>query len=397
MSGFGRRLSLLIAAAFGIFAYSNVYYFLANLLGSRGVSPQAAGVAVSLFYVATTVFRPAGGWLVEGFGLRPTLVGSALVAFAGSVGIALAGANLSLVFACRILMGLGYSAFIVAFTAYQNLFVPPERRGFAFALMTAGSMVPHVSVIPLADWLIRHGHIAAYLSLSPLMALFCAALGISFGKVSLARGASRKEAWGSYRELFSLAPVRALLGSMFLLSLTDSMVLCVGALLVPQGLVPSAFLVSSAVAALAVRIATLHFVDRIPRPRIAAPSFGLMALAMALLSLVRSNAGAALCGAMFGLGVGMGFPAHLAMVGDMTPERLRPKATAMVWFAMDSGWAVTPFVFGLLSPVFGDAAAFGGFAALMLLGAAGAWRFLWRPVLADGKPAIPFWRFPRER
>jgi len=382
VSEFGRRLSLLIAAAFGIFAYSNVYYFLANLLGARGVSPQAAGVAVSLFYVATTLFRPAGGWLVEGFGLRPALVGSALVAFAGSVGVGLAGANLPLVFACRILMGIGYSAFIVAFTAYQNLFVPPERRGFAFALMTAGSMAPHVSVIPLADWLIRHGHVAGYLSLSPLMALFCAALGWSFGKVSLSGGASRNEAWGSYRELFALPSVRALLGSMFLLSLTDSMVLCLGALLVPQGLVPSAFLVSSAVAALTVRMATLRFVDRIPRPRIAAPCFGLMAFSMLVLSLMKSNVGAAVCGAAFGLGVGMGFPAHLAMVGDMTPERLRPKATAMVWFAMDSGWAVTPFVFGLLSPLFGNNAAFGAYGALMLIGAIGAWRCLWRPVLA---------------
>jgi len=98
---------------------------------------------------------------------------------------------------------------------------------------------------------------------------------------------------------------------------------------------------------------------------------------------MRSNPGAALCGAMFGLGVGLGFPAHLAMVGDMTPERLRPKATAMVWFAMDSGWAVTPFIFGILSPVFGNVAAFGGYGALMLAGAFGAWHFLWRPVLAS--------------
>ncbi len=387
MTVFGRRLSLLIAAAFGIFAYSNVYYFLANLLGARGISPQAAGLAVSLFYVATTLFRPAGGWLVEGFGLRPALVGSSLVAFAGSVGLAIAGSNLSLVFACRVLMGIGYSAFIVAFTAYQNLFVPPERRGFAFALMTAGSMAPHLSVIPAADWLIRHGHVAAYLCLSPLMALFCAGLGWSFGKVSLSPGATRREAWGTYGDLFRLPAVRALLGSMFLLSLTDSMVLCLGALLVPQGLVPSAFLVSSAATALSVRIATLRFVDRIPRPRIAAPCFGLMAASMLVLSLARTNVGSAICGALFGLGVGMGFPAHLAMVGDMTPERLRPKATAMVWFAMDSGWAITPFLFGLLSPLFGNNAAFGSYAALMLIGALAAWRFLWRPVTAARSPA----------
>src|SRR5690606_13795081 len=108
-------------ATFGIFAYSNVYFFLASLLEARGVSPQAAGIAVSLFYTATLLFRPAGGWLVEGLGLRATLVGSALVAFAGSVGLAFAGANLPLVYACRVLMGAGYSSYMVAYTAYQNL------------------------------------------------------------------------------------------------------------------------------------------------------------------------------------------------------------------------------------------------------------------------------------
>ena len=387
MTSFARSLSLLVAAGFGVFSFANVFYFLANLLGMRGVSPQAAGFAVSIFYVATTLFRPAGGWLVENLGLRTTLVGSALVGFAGSAGLALAGGNLPLVLACRVLMGIGYSAFIVAFSAYQNLAIPPERRGFAFALTTVGLMMPLVFVVPLADWLLRHGHVAAYLSISPVMALFCAAVGWSFGKVTIAPHSESRQAWGTYGELFRLPPVRALLVSMFLLSLTDSLTLCLGALLVGQGLVPSAFIAPSAVSAVLIRLATLRVIDRIPRPRIAAPCFGLMAVSLAALSLAGPNATIALCGVVFGVGVGLGFPAHLAMVGDMTPEPLRPKATAMVWFAMDSGWAVTPFIFGLLSPLLGNAAAFGGYAAVMLAGAAAAWQFLWRPALRKTRPA----------
>jgi len=69
------------------------------------------------------------------------------------------------------------------------------------------------------------------------MALVCAGIGWSFGNVSLNRGATRQEAWGTYRELFSLAPMRALLISMFLLSLTDGLLLCVGILLSSKGLV----------------------------------------------------------------------------------------------------------------------------------------------------------------
>ena len=387
MTSFARSLSLLVAAGFGVFSFANVFYFLANLLGMRGVSPQAAGLAVSIFYVATTLFRPAGGWLVENLGLRTTLVGSALAGFAGSAGLALAGGNLPLVLACRVLMGIGYSAFIVAFSAYQNLAIPPERRGFAFALTTVGLMMPLVFVVPLADWLLRHGHVAAYLSMSPVMALFCAAVGWSFGKITIAPRSESPRTWGTYGELFRLPPVRALLASMFLLSLTDSLTLCLGILLAGRGLVPSAFIASYAVTAVGVRLATLRVIDRMPRPLMAAPCFGLMAAALLALSLVESNAGTALWGAVFGVGVGLGFPAHLAMVGDLTPEPLRPKATAMVWFAMDSGWAVTPFVFGLLSPVVGNAAAFGGYAAVMLAGAAAAWQFLWRPVIGKTRPA----------
>jgi len=83
-------------------------------------------------------------------------------------------------------------------------------------------MSPHVSIIPMADWLLRHGHVAAYLSISPLMALFCAGIGWSFGKASVAPGTLRRDSWGTYGDLFRLPPVRALLGSMFLLSLRSA-------------------------------------------------------------------------------------------------------------------------------------------------------------------------------
>ena len=385
MTPFARRLALLFSATFGIFAYSNVYFFLASLLQARGVSPQAAGIAVSLFYTSTLLFRPAGGWLVEGLGLRATLVGSALVAFAGSVGLAFAGASLPLVYACRVLMGAGYSSYMVAYTAYQNLAIPPERRGFAFSIIGMAAAGPSIFLIPVADWLIRHGHLMGYLAISPLMALVCAGIGWSFGNVSLSRGASRKEAWGTYRELFSLAPMRALLISMFLLSLTDGLLLCVGILLASKGLVPSAFMATGAASIVAIRLATLRVIDRVPRPLIAAPSFGVMALGFAALSLTRSNLGAVLCGMAYGFGVGMGWTAHLAMVADMAHERLRPKASAMIWFAMDLGWAVTSFVFGLLSPVLGNAMAFGGYAALLFIGALLTWQFLWKPVIAMKK------------
>jgi hypothetical protein len=60
----------------------------------------------------------------------------------------------------------------------------------------------------------------------------------------------------------------------------------------------------------------------------------------------------------FGVGMGYGFPMHLSLIGDAVPDRLRPKATSMVWFLMARCFFVSPLITGYLARWLSFAAAY---------------------------------------
>ena len=101
----------LFMSNFAIYAYSNTYFFLAPYLESQGMSASGAGLAVSVFYAATTLARPFGGWIVERSGVRRTMILSSLGCAALSIAFAFHGKDLVPILGVRILMGLFFSVF----------------------------------------------------------------------------------------------------------------------------------------------------------------------------------------------------------------------------------------------------------------------------------------------
>ena len=62
-------------------------------------------------------------------------------------------------------------------------------------------------------------------------------------------------------------------------------------------------------------------------------------------------------GLVFGVGMGFGFPLHLAIVSDNAPQRLQPQAIALTWFLVALDFALVPlitsYISGLTTPVTG--------------------------------------------
>ena len=85
-------------------------------------------------------------------------------------------------------------------------------------------------------------------------------------------------------------------------------------------------------------------------------------------------------GAVFGIGIGAGFPTDLSIVGDLLPVRFHPKATGSLLLAIDSGWAVTPLIFGYISPVLGASGAFRAIAVFVLITSLSVHFMLWIPL-----------------
>jgi len=151
-----------------------------------------------------------------------------------------------------------------------------------------------------------------------------------------------------------------------------------------RGLVSSWFMSAFAVGAITVRLAGFRLMDVFPKDRmypavIAITSFSLFGTAFS-----GTNGVFAFWGLLYGIGVGVGFPLSLAMIGDVAPPELRPKATAMVWLILDGCFFVTPVLMGYASSVLGVAGAFRAIPGLLFFAAPAVYFFLWKP-LSEGK------------
>jgi hypothetical protein len=64
------------------------------------------------------------------------------------------------------------------------------------------------------------------------------------------------------------------------------------------------------------------------------------------------------CGFFYGGGMGYGYPAHLALTGDLAPVPLRAKSSSLVYFCNDASWFIFPVYVGFVTPYTGELGAF---------------------------------------
>ncbi|MDN5336472.1 MAG: hypothetical protein PWR02_1498, partial [Synergistales bacterium] len=153
MTQTGKLLPKLMAANFGIMAFSQVYFLLPMYLEWAGVrGPEMVGWILGAYYAASTFPRPFLAQLVERFPLRKVLMASAVLCAVGGVGLALSGSSVPFLVFWRTLSGFAFGLYLVALTTYQTMVIPDEVRGGAFALVAVGAMAPFVISLPLGDW-----------------------------------------------------------------------------------------------------------------------------------------------------------------------------------------------------------------------------------------------------
>lgn len=377
-----KLLPRMAGGSFAIMSFSYAYFILPLYLDHVGLKSQATiGWILGAFYAASTLPRPLMALLVERFSFRATLTGAALCSAVGSTGLALSGASLPFLILSRLLMGFGFGLFLVSLTTYQTIVIPREVRGGAFALITIGAMAPFLCVVPLLDWLLQHNGYGVYLWFGPLVALACAVVGMSFAGVDRKEGMSGKGAgWGTYSQLFRLTRARVLFLAVFIYGMTDAAVISIPVLALSKGLLSSYFMVTFAVVAILTRLAGFRLMDAFPRAIAYTVAAAWNSLSLFGTSFSTSSLAFAFWGLLYGIGVGVGFPLSLAMIGDAAPPELNPKATAVVWFILDGCFFLTPVVVGYLSSLLGVAGAFRFLPAMLFFAAPAVYFLLWRPL-----------------
>jgi MFS family permease len=359
----------LIGTTWAIYSYSNVFFMFAPYLALKGFSPEFAGILVGGFYAATTCARPLGSWLVERVGIRRTLIVSAFLCLGISLFMFVVSSFWPLL-AIRLVMGCAYGIFVVALTTYQSLVIPEEIRGLAFALITLGSMACLFTVVPFADWLLAQGHTSFFLAVPVFTAGLCVVLSFRLPPLSRASSILSGE-WGTWSELYRDTPVWRMGTSSTLFGLCDASIVYLPALALAMGLVPSAFVVANGLGALTIRIWGRDFFNRYPRYIFAGPSLLVMAIFLYLSAVAANNFWLFVCGFFYGIGMGYGYPAHLALIGDLAPARLRAKSSAVVYFCYDVSWFALPVYVGFATPVIGEVWAFKLLAFFSVISGAG--------------------------
>ncbi|GAB6280842.1 MAG: MFS transporter [Thermovirga sp.] len=348
MTSLSGLTAMFITGNFGIMAFGDIYFLLALYLQDVGVTdPRTLGWILGIYFAASTITRPITGVIIERFAFRPVMLASSILCLASGAGVALAGTSVPLILIFRALTGFSSSLFVVGLTTYQTLTVPEEVRGSSFTLASAGTIAPLIAILPIAEWMLRHGHSFLYIWSPLLPALLCYA--VAFHLPPARDFELMKGNWGTYSDIFKIPASRTLLKSVILFAMTDAVILSMGGLALEKGVMASSFISSQALTGLMIRVFGFRAMDRLPRSRIAALTFGVTAASSIAITFVNSNTGMILWGVAYGIAMGYGFPMHLSLIGDADPERLRPKATSLVWFFMAGCYFVSPVLTGFLA------------------------------------------------
>lgn len=373
-----KQVFLVFLAYYGINCLSNIYFLFGPFYRQYGASPRAVGLFLSIFYMSMIVCRPLGSWAIEQLGVKRALIGSSLLSAAAAAGIALSLSSPYLLLSFRAISGISASVFVVATIAYQSMILDAESRGFGLAIFTTGSMLPMATIVPLSEWLLKNGQDKLYLWLPVAVALICMAISLKVKEIS--KVTKIEKAWGSYKDMLRVRGVKTLYVTAFIMSLADGATICVAVIAAERGVPVSWFMISAAVSAIFIRTLGYRMMENIPRVLLAAPAAGLMGFALLSVSVSSNYLLFSLFGVLFGLGIGIGFPTGLSVIGDLLPVEFHPKATGCLLLAIDGGWVITPLVFSFISPLLGASGAFRIIGLFVLISASMAHFLLWLPI-----------------
>ena len=335
-----------------------------------GIREAGVGVVIGVFALASMIWKPWAGWIIDWRGRRPILrIGSVLFALANlAYPWTRSAASLFLV---RVVHGTGMGLFPTAGAAAITDLAPAGRRGEAMGLF---GLAPNLA---LALGPVLGGVIEARAGFTGLclVALGLAVLGtgLTLGVPETGRAAPRPP----FR-VQNLLVHQAFYPAV----ITCLLFLHYGALMGFLPLLahargaesPGWFFTLMAVALLTVRTKAGQVSDRFGRPAVITPGLVMVAISLAVLAVAWAPWAIYGAGLLFGLGFGSAQPALMAWVTDHVPPNDHGRALATFYMAWELGIGGGQVLFGALLPVAGFDGLFAAAAGLALLASALAFR-----------------------
>lgn len=257
----------------------------------------------------------------------------------------------------RVFHGMTFVLLTSALIALMVIFIPAERSGQGFSIVSIGSMIPYALIPPLTEILLPHLRNAADIyagvsvfSVGALLIMAAVRRRITDALKGMDAAMMRRPTLAEIRENFKVRAVPMLLAALlfayfahatffyFMKNLT---------LQIGTGNVGTFFAVSMA-ATIAVRLFGARLFDRTEKAGLARLCQIGLCLCLALLPHVRTPLGYYLLAVVYGAGMGVVMPLLNALLFSASPAALRGLNTNLGIFIMDAVYFLTPYLGGAL-------------------------------------------------
>jgi len=361
--------------AFLAIANGTAYYNLFGHLAALGVAAELRGIVVGAYaLVAMVLYLAASPFLTTRTAPRAMLAGIAILV-AGGLSFLLVRSFWGLLL-LRSICGAGGFLLGAGATSLLVGVIPPDRSGEAFGIYSVAILVAYGIVPAGMDLLVPHlPSVATGYALAGLLLLPAIGLVLALRRRVRPGSAGPAEeghlpSWTDLRA--SLVAPRLLLvlviGVTYFTNWSSLYYLFKG-FATERGLhnVGAFFSVLTAVM-IGIRLAAGRLFDRFDKARLAAFSFGVIALGHLALATLPIGM-APVVGAFFGLGLGAGYPALNGLMFELSEPRLRSQNANLMMFGVQLGSFLGPAVGGALVASFGYPGYFLGSILLALVSA----------------------------
>ncbi len=355
------------------------YFVLPSVLSQWNFSAEQIGLLMSSFYFGATLARSLGGWLVEKYGVRRSVI---LSGGAGAaLGLLFLVRDFHVLLLSRIAAGAAFGVLSVACVAYQGLMIPKADRGRLFALLGLAYIFPQF-LVPLAELLIDGGWFNAFMLMTSAAFLLSGLFAAPLPRIRKESGerCQDRAAWGSWGELLRRRDTWSLIATtLALFSLNAATVQYVPSLIRTLGLKATLFTGLCTGVCIVLRFfgggRVMTCCDRRALVCFCAMLEG---AGLWMASQCSGAAGAVLSGLVFGVGNAFAFPCINALIPDVIPPHLIPKGTAAYLFAYDLAFISIPLAISTASAGRGLGAVLKYIAECSLAAFPLIYLFLWR-------------------
>lgn len=364
-----RRLWLATLANFCFFVSVTSFFTLPVHLEALGAGRAEVGRVMGSFGAVSLWAIPLTGALADRYGRRPFLALGALLWCAAALGFVLVRHLGALVYALRLLQGLGFSLVFVSTNALIVDLAPEGQLGRSIAIFGTATLAAHAVGPSVSELVTLQVAFAGLFVAAAVVAILALVLFWSVGETGSRRDPMEVR-YSTLQMLRRPTALGALCAAFTAACGFGAAIHFMSVFVRARGLgVHTPFFVSYVVLAIAVRLVMGGLGDRIGHHRVAVVATFAFGCAVLTLGFTASPLALVLTGAIFGAAHGMSYPSLNALFVEGVPPSARARAMAAFNLAFNVGVTLAAFGAGELAERFGYTTMWFVFGAVALSGA----------------------------